>query len=132
MAPSFRQGSGRICLDFVRTLRHRGTAGAVEELPDGAALGAWLRQCGPVTASTVRPADVETARELREAIFDLLGAGVVPGSREVVNRAAAPPVPAPALDAGGRLSWHADDPVRATLALIARDALDLVTSPLLG
>jgi predicted RNA-binding Zn ribbon-like protein len=37
-------------------------------------------------------------------------------------------VPVPSLDASGRVQWRAADPVTATLALIARDALDLVTS----
>jgi predicted RNA-binding Zn ribbon-like protein len=41
---------------------------------------------------------------------------------------AAPPVPAPRMDPAGRLSWDAEDPVAATLSLLARDALDLVTS----
>lgn len=50
-------------------------------------------------------------------------------SRETVDAAAAHPVPVPRLDPTARLARRADDPVRATLALVARDALDLVTSP---
>ncbi|WP_319943760.1 CGNR zinc finger domain-containing protein [Nocardia aurantia] len=46
-APRFRAGAGRLCLDFVRTLRHRGTPGETEELPDEAALTAWITQCAP-------------------------------------------------------------------------------------
>ena len=42
----FREGAGRLCLDFIRTLRYRGTPSQTEELPDGAALAAWIRQCG--------------------------------------------------------------------------------------
>ena len=45
---------------------------------------------------------------------------------------AALPVPTPRLEESGLLRWEADDPVLATLALIARDALDLVTSPAIG
>ncbi|MDT7565775.1 MAG: hypothetical protein QOG76_4399, partial [Pseudonocardiales bacterium] len=30
----FRHGAGRLCLDFVRTLRHRGRPEVEEELPD--------------------------------------------------------------------------------------------------
>jgi predicted RNA-binding Zn ribbon-like protein len=37
-------------------------------------------------------------------------------------------VPVPNLDGAGRLSWLAGDPISATLALVARDALDLVSS----
>ncbi|MEU3413893.1 ABATE domain-containing protein [Streptomyces sp. NPDC006658] len=132
----FRQGSGRLCLDFARTLRFRGTAEAVEELPDAEALAAWVRQCGPCPAGAgdATPALVRTAHELREAIHRLIGAARSGGrpdaaTRALVNEAAAHPVPVPALTASGRLAWHAGDPVRATLALVARDALDLVASP---
>ncbi|MFF8730948.1 CGNR zinc finger domain-containing protein [Streptomyces sp. NPDC015171] len=134
----FRQGAGRPCLDFIRTLRHRGTAEAVEELPDAEALAAWVRQCGPCPAAVddAAAASVRTARELREAVHRLIGAARAGGTpdaraRTLVNEAAAHAVPVPALTASGQLAWHADDPVRAMLALVARDALDLVTSPAL-
>ncbi|MCT9080412.1 CGNR zinc finger domain-containing protein [Streptomyces fulvoviolaceus] len=130
----FRQGAGRSCLDFVRTLRHRGTPDAVEELPDGEALLAWVTQCGP--CADVRPgkSTAQEARELREAVHELIAAaraGEKPSahSRTAVNEAAARPAPVPHLNPDGALHWHADDPVRATLSLVARDALDLVTSP---
>jgi predicted RNA-binding Zn ribbon-like protein len=132
----FRQGSGRICLDFIRTLRRRDSDSAVEELPDAAALGAWLRQCGPVTPARVTAGDVAAAHRLREAVFALIAAGRGAGVRtcdpaalELVNQVAAGPVPAPLLDAAGTVSWLAVRPVSATLALIARDAVDLVASP---
>jgi predicted RNA-binding Zn ribbon-like protein len=81
-------------------------------------------------------AAVAEARRLREAVHELIGAargpdGVVScdtGARRLVNQAAAVPVPVPRLDPAGRLRWHADDPAPATLALVARDAIDLVTS----
>jgi predicted RNA-binding Zn ribbon-like protein len=85
------------------------------------------------------PAEVDVAEThvLREAIHDLIsavreggGAGSCGrGVREEINRAAAGEVPVPRLEASGNIQWRADDPVRATLALVARDALDLVTSP---
>jgi predicted RNA-binding Zn ribbon-like protein len=43
----FRQGSGRLCLDLVRTLRHRDTAEAVEELAEPSDLADWTRQFWP-------------------------------------------------------------------------------------
>jgi predicted RNA-binding Zn ribbon-like protein len=161
-SPRFRQGSGRLCLDFVRTLRYRGTPEAAEELDDPEALVAWVRQCGPrgedpaepvnrahparrvapsePAATTVPLPDAErlgVARELREAVYALMTAvlgprgvsGVSAADRERLNRAAAEDVPAPRLDPAGRLVWRSADPVAATLALIARDALDLATSP---
>ncbi|WP_242908965.1 CGNR zinc finger domain-containing protein [Actinomadura terrae] len=137
----FRAGSGRLCLDFIRTLRHRGTGAETEELPDPMALAAWTSRFGPwesVPADAAAGRDGE-ARELREAVHALIAAargpeGIGPpvdASRERVNRVAALPPPAPALDGSGHLAWHADDPVRAVLALIARDAVDLVGGPAL-
>jgi predicted RNA-binding Zn ribbon-like protein len=135
MAPNFRTGAGRLCLDFIRTLRYRGTAEAVEELPDAQALAAWVRLCGPVDLTDGSAADVVAAQRLREAVYKLIVAARDGGlaenqsaARDRVNRAAAQPVPVPVLDASGRLTWRADEPVTATLALVARDALDLVTS----
>lgn len=130
--PRFRQGAGRLCLDFIRTLRHRGSPDVVEELPDAGALSAWVRQCGPCAAGG--GADAARARELREAVYVLITAaraGRLPDAHSIalVNQAAAHPVPVPRLTSAGRLDWRAEDPVRATLALVARDALDLVTSP---
>ncbi len=149
----FREGAGRLCLDFVRTLRYRGTPQATEELAGPEALAAWVRQCGPCGPAPADRAAVpgaeeagqltsrrlRDARELREAVYALVAAALGPrgvrgaaaGDRERLNRAAAGPVPVPRLDPDGRLVWEAADPVAATLALIARDALDLATSPAL-
>jgi len=142
----FRQGAGRLCLDFIRTLRHRGTPDAAEELATHADLVAWVRQCGPCDAGPSPAAGgaaeagdalLTDARELREAIYKLVAAGRSPGgvgscsraARELINRMAANPVPRPSLDSAARLRWRAEDPVSATLALAAQDALTLVTSP---
>lgn len=135
---SFRQGTGRLCLDFVHTLRDRGTDRPVDDLPDGPALAAWVRQFGPVAptpGSSVPGVILAGAQRLREAVQTLVVAGtLLPGGpaagvRDLVNDAAARSVPVPFLDAGGALRWQAADPVTATLALVARDALGLVTSP---
>jgi predicted RNA-binding Zn ribbon-like protein len=138
----FRQGSGRLCLDFIRTVRHRGTVDAVDELADASDLVGWVRQFGPPMAVTpsAGATAVERARELREAILELVQAARGVGgaascgriARGRINQAAAHPVPAPSLDATGLPRWHADDPVTATLALVARDALDLATSTAVG
>ncbi|MFC1407585.1 MULTISPECIES: ABATE domain-containing protein [Streptacidiphilus] len=137
----FREGAGRLSLDFIRTLRYRGTIGSVEELPDVSALVAWITQCGPcalaLDAELVDPTVVRDARSLREAVHELISAARSPGgvssssflSRELVNRAAAVAAPTPRVDPSGALLWIATDPVAATLSLVARDAVDLVTSP---
>lgn len=140
----FRQGSGRLCLDFLRTLRHRGTPEVIEELADPPALAAWVRQCGPPvegprSAASPTPADVLAARALREAAYALVMVAVAAGgpaslaaaARTRLNRAAAAAVPVPYLSADGELRRRADEPVRAVLALVARDTLELVASPAL-
>ena len=137
----FREGAGRLSLDFIRTLRYRGTLGSVEELADVPALVAWIAQCGPCALALdpvlVRPTEVRDARSLREAVHELIVAARSPGgvssssflSRELVNRTAAVAVPTPRVDPSGALLWIATDPVAATLSMVARDAVDLVTSP---
>lgn len=135
----FRQGAGRPSLDFIRTLRHRGTADATEELPDAEALTAWINQFGPceVDAEEMPGAkQVEVAQNLREAIHQMISAARASDasacgvrSRDLINDAASHPVPAPAMDASGGVHWHSDEPTTATLALLARDALDLASSP---
>jgi predicted RNA-binding Zn ribbon-like protein len=47
--------------------------------------------------------------------------------RGLVNEWAAREVPAPVLRPDGSVGYHAADPVAATLSLVARDALDLVS-----
>ncbi|MCR6486814.1 CGNR zinc finger domain-containing protein [Amycolatopsis sp. OK19-0408] len=128
MTDRFRSGAGRLCLDFVRTLRYRGTPAAVEELPDAAAWGAWIDAFGPFP-SPVRPASADDARVAREAIHALLTGSVRAPERQRLNRFAALPVPSPSLTPSGELRWQAADPAAAMLALLARDALELVTSP---
>jgi predicted RNA-binding Zn ribbon-like protein len=133
----FRQGAGRLCLDFIRTLRHRGRPDAFEELADGAALAAWAAQCGPVPAgaATATATGPALAHRLREAIFTLVTqrpAGCTPADRDRINEAAGWPPPVPSLGPAGALHYTAADPVAAVLSLVARDALDLATSPVAG
>lgn len=148
-AGRFRQGAGRLCLDFVRTLRYRGTSAETEELPDFAAIAAWVAQCGPCGAVQAGPDlmhpdaaehGTRRVRALREAVYELIQAGRSPGgvaagdpaARDLVNAAAALPVPVPGIDVAGTVRWTAGDPIAATLALLARDAIDLATGDLIG
>ena len=141
--PDFRTGSGRICLDFIRTLRWRGSADEVEELDTPEALNAWALLVGPYSPDTAIPAPpprtLRATHETREAVYALLKAaratGAVdcpPEARTLLNKVAAGPTPHPVLDRRGILVHTATDPTEALLALIARDALDLATSPLLA
>ncbi|SEF32438.1 Conserved protein containing a Zn-ribbon-like motif, possibly RNA-binding [Amycolatopsis pretoriensis] len=117
-----------MCLDFIRTLRYRGTPSETDELPDAEAWGAWIDQLGPFTTQ-VKPESASDAQALREAIHELLTGEVREAVRRRLNRFAALPVPAPSLTTAGALRWQAADPAEAMLALLARDALELVTSP---
>ena len=135
--PRFRQGAGRLCLDYGRTLRYRGLPQQREELVDPDAVSAWLRQFGPDLGQLLPTnGQVREAQRLREAIYALVLAAVGPGvgacrasARERVNRTAASAIPAPRLTATGQMHWRAEDPVVAMFSAIARDALDLVASP---
>ncbi|WP_225102068.1 ABATE domain-containing protein [Streptomyces sp. CoH27] len=139
----FRSGSGRLCLDFMRTLRLRGLDGVTEELDTPEALSAWVVQLGPYPDDTVVPvpsqAVLHQAREVREAVHALLTAargdsgpaGCPADDRARLNQAAGAAPPVPVLDEHGTLTYTAADPVGAVLADIARDALTLATSPVL-
>jgi predicted RNA-binding Zn ribbon-like protein len=140
---TFRSGAGRLCLDFVRTLRYRDRPGAEEELVTPSRLTEWTslfgpcEPAGPLTGTSV---PVSSARRLREAIYALLIAATSPqgarpcppADRELINTWAAREVPAPALRPDGSVGYHAADPVAATLSLAARDALELVSGPGIG
>jgi predicted RNA-binding Zn ribbon-like protein len=138
-AARFREGAGRLCLDFIRTLRYRDNPGETEELADPEALAAWVRQFGAARDQDVplpEAAQVEDARALREAVYALVTSAMAGGhvgdaARGRLNRSAAAPVPVPRLDASGTVAWVTDAPVASTLSLVARDALDLATSPAL-
>jgi len=139
----FREGAGRLCLDFIRTLRYRGAPTETEELADPTALADWTRQfgaaAGPDDEQHVAPVDmaqVREARALREAVHALVTAAMAgelvgTAARDRLNHAAAAPVPVPRLTASGTVAVAAESPVTALLSLVARDAIDLATSPAL-
>ncbi|MFT3866757.1 MAG: ABATE domain-containing protein [Solirubrobacterales bacterium] len=134
----FRSGAGRLCLDFIRTLRHRGRSCAEEELATPERLASWIAQFGLCDTLPPAPApeQVADAHALREAVNELITAARGPGgtascpsgARQTVNTAAAAPIPVPHLRPDGQLRRRADDPIAAGLALIARDALALIDS----
>jgi len=135
---TFRSGAGRLCLDFVRTLRHRGRPDAEEELATSSRLTEWIGlfgPCEPTGSLAGTPISMDSARRLREAIYVLLVVATSPKGarscpprhRRLVNEWAARAVPAPALRPDGSIGYHAAEPMEATLSLVARDALDLVS-----
>jgi len=151
---------GRPCLDFVATLGRR-HATPLERLPDPDALARWIDEAGlsvgtgtgtgdeaglSVDTGTgdepvrVTARDLTKARTLREALYRLVRAamdGTAPDAADVarVNEEAAHPDLAPQLaesaDPQPPLHWKADRAAPAALATVARDAVLLVSSPLL-
>jgi predicted RNA-binding Zn ribbon-like protein len=153
----FRFRGGRICLDFTSTLGGRYRAGE-EQLDSPADLSQWFALSMPLSGHPPHPArdareapdareareapdrdadrQLRHARELREAIYRLVHPDSRgrpdPGDIAVVNRWAARPDFAPALGADARtVIRQAGRQTEAGLAAVARDAIDLLTGPLL-
>jgi predicted RNA-binding Zn ribbon-like protein len=136
---TFRFPGGRLSIDLIATLGRRGRRRPLERLRSSEDLSRWFVEAGlspdPVPA-TAR--DVRGARALREALHRLVTAGlngraVDPADLAVLNRWAARPPPAVrlALAAGGRPVAVTDAGSPASLlAVVARDAVDLLAGPL--
>ena len=126
--------SGRLCLDFVATLGSRGQLN-LERLREPGDLERWLAQAG-LGVGPVSPADLAAAVRLREAIYGLVlldPGGRRPGAARVVNQMAAPAPLVPELDEGGRgAAWASGGTVAQALSSVARDAIDLLSGPLIG
>jgi predicted RNA-binding Zn ribbon-like protein len=127
--------SGRLCLDFVATLGSRGQLN-LERLREPGDLERWLAQAGLGVRGPVSPADLAAAVGLREAIYGLVlldPGGRRPGAARVVNQMAAPAPLVPELDEGGRgAAWASGGTVSQALSSVARDAIDLLSGPLIG
>jgi len=127
--------SGRLCLDFVATLGSRGQLN-LERLREPGDLERWLAQAGLGVRGPVSPADLAAAVRLREAIYGLVlldPGGRRPGAARVVNQTAAPAPLVPELDEGGRgAAWASGGTVAQALSSVARDAIDLLSGPLIG
>ncbi|MEU6641210.1 ABATE domain-containing protein [Saccharomonospora sp. NPDC046836] len=125
---------GRLCIDLVNTLRDR-HAGGRELVTGPDALTRWLDLAGLSGARAV-DGDVSTARTLREVI-DRVTRAVSVGRRPAADdvaclntMAAALPPPALRIDDDGtprRVTSVSPVPVAAALAVVAADAIDLVT-----
>lgn len=131
-AHTLPSGLGRLCLDFVATVADR-RGRASERLRSPEELAAWLVARGPLDeAPGLDEDDLRDARALREAIYRLVTASGDPDPADVtlLNRLARRPTPIPVLSADGT-GREPDDQqtLPAALSLIARDAIDLLGSP---
>jgi len=133
----FGADAGRVCLDLMSTLSGRDSAVPVERLSDAGSVGAWLLAVGLARRRVaVSDDDVRRARDLRAAVSDVVHAAMAdrtpsPAPVRAVNRAAEVPVPPARLVVRGPRLRRADAGlgVAEALALVARDAIDLVTGP---
>lgn len=129
----FQQISGHRALDLVATLRDRHRVPA-ECLRKPADLDRWLALAGFDLAVGSRPRDVRDAHTLREAINDVTRAalaGVEPSAAALaeLNRWAEQPALAPQLARDLARSWSGSRPVHGALAVIAREAVELLAGP---
>ncbi|MCC3773844.1 ABATE domain-containing protein [Streptomyces sp. UNOB3_S3] len=120
---------GNPALDFAATLRARRSV-RFEMFTTPARLTAWYVESGLVDAvSPGREADVEQARAVREAVYQLvtarrLGEEYDRAALAVVNDAARKPPAVPQLTPSGR--WTQATPEEA-LSLVARHAVELLS-----
>ncbi|MFI0718574.1 CGNR zinc finger domain-containing protein [Streptomyces sp. NPDC021224] len=122
---------GSPALDFAATLRARRTL-RFEALVSPDRLDAWYVESGVVDAVTPSgPADLVRAREVREAIYALVGARrrdepYGADALATLNAAAREAAAAPQLTPAGR--WTAAAPAEA-LSTVARQAVELLSGP---
>lgn len=129
----FRFVSGHRVLDLLATLadRHRG---GLERLRRPADLDRWLLLADLPIAKSASANDLHQARELRDAINRLVRTSMSGNAGDFkdiacLNEWAAHSPLAPQLTGNLELHWRAPDPVSGALALLAREAVELLSSP---
>jgi len=128
----FKFRGNRLCLDFTATLAGRRRDEPTELLAEPRDLGRWLVAAQLVVKPpAVTAAELDGARELREAIYALARARVTSrafsaADRTTVNRWARLPSRIPQLAPDGTLTWTGE--VASFLTAIARDAVELFGS----
>jgi predicted RNA-binding Zn ribbon-like protein len=129
----FKFVSGRQCLDFVGTLKHRGRSKAEELLTTPQRLSEWAVQAGLVDAAIeVTDGELATAIALREAIYRIVSARLEggdssPSDIDLVKQHVSHPQLAPRLQPNGSISRDGTPP--QLLARLAADLLDLLAGP---
>lgn len=135
----FRFTSGRLCLAFCATVGERWNRN-FERLRTPEDLSRWLDEAGLVTDTPARvaPRLLQEARELREAIYRLVRAAMAGArgrklDRDLLNAWARQQPVSPQLATRNRREvWTGLHPAKAGLATVAADAVDLLTSNLIG
>ena len=130
---SFRFVSGHRALDFAATFGDR-YQGGIERLRRPADLDRWLAAAGIPGSTPASAQDLDDARELRELIYRLaraaLHAEAIRGADlDALNAWARTPRLAPQLDRRLRREWASSQPIKGALALIACEAIELLSGP---
>lgn len=130
---AFRFVSGDRALDLLATFADRHREG-LERLRQPADLDRWLTAAGLPTTRPATTQHLENAWELREAINRLARAslrGKAGANKDIaeLNQWATGLQLAPQLDRRFRRHWRSPDPVAGALALIAREAVELLSGP---
>jgi predicted RNA-binding Zn ribbon-like protein len=130
---AFRFVSGHRALDLLSTLanRHREP---LERLRAPADVDRWLAAAGLPVDARATDRDLTDARLLREAVnriarTALAGEAPAEGDLAELNGWARRPPLAPQADGALARRWSGEPPVRAALALLAREAVELLTGP---
>ena len=129
----FKYVSGRQCLDFVGTLKYRGSAKAEELLTDPYWLSEWAIRAGLVDAVIeITNDELADAVALREAIGRIVLARLAGGQPEaadveLLNERASQPQLTPRLRPNGSVSRQGT--AAQLLARLAADLLDLLAGP---
>jgi predicted RNA-binding Zn ribbon-like protein len=130
---AFRFVAGHRALDLLSTLanRHREP---LERLRAPADLDRWLAAAGLPVDARATDRDLTDARRLREAVNRIARtalAGDTPAEHDLaeLNAWARRPPLAPQADGALARRWSGEPPVRAALALVGREAVELLTGP---
>jgi predicted RNA-binding Zn ribbon-like protein len=136
VSSQFRFNAGRVALDLSATVRRRASE-PDDVLAHPGAPARWLQEGGLIQGyvelSHDQTAELMRLREAIWAVADAASAGhALPADAvQTLNGAAAHALAVPRLDPrSATVNLIADDPFQTALAMIARDAIDLVGSPL--
>jgi predicted RNA-binding Zn ribbon-like protein len=130
---AFRFVSGHRALDLTATFGDR-YRGGVERLRHPADLARWLGGAGIPSLTPPSVQHLQDARQLREVIYRLTlaalqGAPIDAIDLDALNAWAMMPRLAPQLDSQLHCQWTARNPVEGALAMIACEAIALLSGP---
>jgi predicted RNA-binding Zn ribbon-like protein len=134
---SGRLATGRLCLELVATVHGRLGSAPTDDLADGSGVAQWLATVGVETVEAPTAEDVRDYLAVREAVYRLVTAFVAGKVAErgvdvtLVNDWAldSTPVPQLRITQGALVSDTAKPTPRQVLTAVARDAIDLLSTP---